>query len=422
MSRIVELREKQARIHAAAQSKLNEITNTTEEARAAEINREFDTMLAEFDQIGAQIEREEKLDRAKNVLNQPDPRRPNLDGRAQGQDDDQPVTYREAFADYLRSAGDMSALRPEARAVLQKGFEKIEAEQRAQTAGTGSQGGFTVPTELQAIMVRAMKDWGPMYDEDICTVITTAAGNSIPLPFTDDTAKVAAAQTEGVTLTDDGSEDVVFAQRALDSFSASTEWLRVSYELVNDSLFNMEQLLGSLLGERLGRRANAWLTVGTGTGQPNGIVTASTLGVTAASATAFTSDEVMGLMHSVDPAYRRSPKCRWMFHDNIMLAIRRLKDGQGNYLWQMGDVRTGQPDTLLGKPYSVNQDMANTQAAAARIIAFGDFSKYFVRKAGQPLIGAIQDKDFWPGFGIAGYIRVDGELADPAAVKYLRNL
>lgn len=420
MSRIVELREKQARIHANAQSKLNEITDATPEDRAAEINREFDVMLAEFDQIGAQIEREQKLDQAKALLEKPDPRRPNLDGRADGEDDGQPVTYREAFAEYLRNAGDMGAMRPDARAVLQTGFEKLE--QRVQTAGTGSQGGFTVPTELQAILIQAMKDWGPMYDEGICTVINTASGNPLPMPFVDDTAKVAAAQTEGVALTDDGSEDVVFAQRQLDAFSASTEWLRVSFELANDSIFNMEQLLGSLLGERLGRRANAWLTTGTGTGQPNGIITASTLGVTAASATAVTADEIMGLQHSVDPAYRRSPKCRWMFHDNIMLAIRRLKDGQGNYLWQMGDVRTGQPDLLLGKPYSVNQDMAGTQAAAARIIAFGDFSKYYVRKVGAPLIGAIQDKDFWPGFGIAGYIRLDGELVDTGAVKYLRNL
>lgn len=420
MSRIVELREKQARIQANAQSKLNEITDTTPEDRASEINREFDAMLVEFDKLGEQIEREQRLERARNVLNQPDPRRPNGDGRADGTDDGEPVSYREAFGEYLRSGGVLGDMRPEARTVLQSGFQELE--KRVQTAGTGSQGGFTVPTELQSILIQAMKDWGPMYDDDICTVLNTTSGNPLPMPFIDDTAKVAAAQTEGVTLTDDGSEDAVFAQRQLDAFSASTEWLRVSFELANDSIFNMEQLLGGLLGERLGRRANLWLTTGTGSGQPNGLITASSLGVTTASATAVTADEIMGLQHSVDPAYRRSPKCRWMFHDTIMLAIRRLKDGQGNYLWQMGDVRTGQPDLLLGKPYSVNQDMASVQATTARIIAFGDLSKYYVRKVGAPLIGAIQDKDFWPGFGIAGYIRLDGELVDTAAVKYLRNL
>jgi HK97 family phage major capsid protein len=420
MSRIIELREKQARIHTNARAKLDEITDSTPEDRAAEIHREFDAMMADYDKLGEQVEREQKLERAKHVLDQPDPRRPNLDGRADGQDDGQPPSYREAFGEWLRSGGSVGEMRPEARSVLQQGFEKLE--QRAQTAGTGSQGGFTVPTELQAILVKAMKAWGPMYDEDLCTTISTASGNPLPMPYVDDTAKVAAAQTEGVTLTDDGSEDVVFAQRQLDSFSASTEWLRVSFELANDSIFNMEQLLGTLLGERLGRRANAWLTTGTGSGQPNGIVTASTLGKTTASATAFTADEVMDLLHSVDPAYRASPKARFMFHDNILLAARKLKDGQGNYLWQMGNIKAGEPDRLLNYPYSINQDMAATQVTTARIMAFGDFSKYYVRKVGAPLIGAIQDKDFWPGFGIAGYIRLDGELVDTNAVKYMRNL
>lgn len=419
MSRIVELREKQARIHTNARAKLEEITDATAEDRAAEINREFDAMMADFDKIGEQIEREQKIDRAKALLDAPDPRRPNPEGRAKGQDDGDAPTYREAFGEWLRVGGSLSEMRTEARSVLQGGFQP---EQRAQTAGTTTAGGFTVPTELQAILVKSMKAWGPMYDEDLCTTISTTSGNPLPLPTTDDTAKVAAAQAEGVTLTDDGTEDAVFGQKQLDSFSASTEWLRVSYELATDSIFNMEQLLGDLLGERLGRRANAWLTTGTGSGQPNGIVTAATLGKTTASATAFTSDEVMEFLHSVDPAYRSSPKARFMMHDSILLAARKLKDGQGNYLWQMGDVRTAEPGTLLGYRYSINQDMASTQATTARIMAFGDFGKYFVRKVGSPLIGAIQDKDFWPGFGIAGYIRLDGELSDTAAVKYMRNL
>lgn len=420
MSRIVELREKQARIHTNARAKLEEITDATPEDRATEINREFDAMMADYDKISAQIEREQKLERARAVLETPDPRRPNLDGRADGADDGKPLSYREAFGEWLKAGGSLGEMRPDARAVLQKGYQSVE--ERAQTAGTTTAGGFTVPVEVQNFLTKAMKAWGPMYDEDICTVITTASGAAMPMPFTDDTSKVAAAQSEGVTLTDDGSEDVVFSRPQLDAFSASTEWLRVSFELTQDSLFNMEQLLGELLGERLGRRANAWLTTGTGSGQPNGIVTASTLGKTTASATAFTSDEIMDLLHSVDPAYRRSPKARFMMHDNILLAARKLKDGQGNYLWQMGDVKTATPGTLLGYPYSVNQDMAGTQATTARIMAFGDFSRYYVRKVGQPLIGAIQDKDFWPGFGIAGYIRLDGELIDTGAVKYMRNL
>jgi HK97 family phage major capsid protein len=420
MSRITELREQQARIHTNARSKIEEITDTTPEDRAADINTEFDRMMTDFDRLQTQIDRLEKLENVQRMLSAPDPRRPGGRAEADADDDGAAPTYREAFAEYIREGGHEGNMRPEARAVLRQGFAPIE--KRAQTGNVNAAGGFTVPTELQAILVKSMVAWGPMYDEDICTTISTASGNPLPMPTVNDTAVTLSVTAEGATLPDTGAKDVVFAQRQLDAFSYNTEWIRVSYELANDSIFNMEQLLGDLLGERLGRRANQELTVGDGTGDPNGIVTAAALGVTAASATAITWDEVMGLEHSVDPAYRQSPKCRYMFHDNILLALRRLKDGQGNYLWQMGDVKGGYPATFNGRPYSINQAMAGTQATAARVVLFGDFGKYFVRKVGSPIIGAIQDKDFWPGFGIAGYIRIDGELADTNAVKYLRNL
>jgi HK97 family phage major capsid protein len=420
MFTITELREQQARIHTNARAKIEEITTATPEDRAAEINTEFDRMMTEYDAKQGQIDRLERLVKLDRQVKRPDPRRPGAGAQADGDDGADAPTYREAFAEFIRAGGVQADMRPEARDVLRSGFAPVE--KRAQLAGTTTAGGFTVPTELQAILVKSMVAWGPMYDEDICTTITTASGNPLPLPTIDDTTKTLSVTAEGVTLADTGAKDAVFGQRQLDAFSYNTEWIRVSYELANDSIFNMEQLLGDLLGERLGRRANQELTVGDGTGDPNGIVTAATLGVTAASATAITWDEVMGLEHSVDPAYRQSPKCRYMFHDNILLALRRLKDGQGNYLWQMGDVKGGYPDTFNGRKYSINQAMAGTQATTARVVLFGDFSKYYVRKVGAPIIGAIQDKDFWPGFGIAGYIRIDGELVDTAAVKYLRNL
>lgn len=128
-------------------------------------------------------------------------------------------------------------------------------------------------------------------------------------------------------------------------------------------------------------------------------------------------DELLDLIHSIDPAYRGSPKVRFMFNDTTFAAIRKLKDGDGQYLWQPS-TQVGQPDRLLGYAYSVNQAMAGL-ATGQKSVLFGDFGKYIVRKVGSPLIGAIQDKDFWPGFGIAGYIRLDGELTDTAAVKHI---
>lgn len=263
----------------------------------------------------------------------------------------------------------------------------------------------------------AMKAWGPMYDPGVTAEIVTTSGNQMKMPTVDDTGVAAVAHTEGTALTDDGGSDVTFGQKSLDAYAFDTEFVRWSWELDTDSIFNMESLLGGLLGERLARIANAQLTTGTGSSAPNGIVTASAAGKTAAGTAAITSDEIIDLLHSVDPAYRQSPKARFMFNDSTLAAIRKLKDGNGNYLWQMGDVTKGEPGRLLGYPYSINQSM-DSLAAGKKVALFGDFGRYYVRKVGVPVIGVLRER-FWPDMGIAGLIRFDGELANTAAVKHL---
>jgi HK97 family phage major capsid protein len=417
MSTVKELREKQARIATNARAKFDEIKDDTPAERAAEIEREFDAMMAEHDRIGERIERQEKLEAAEKRANAPDPRRPSGGSvEAAGVDEGDKPDYRTAFYAMLASGGNVSDLPAEHRNILRVGAI-AQPEFRAQTAGTTTAGGFTVPTELADIIVRTMKAWGPMYDEDICTVLNTSSGNPIKIPTVDDTAVTAEKKTEAAALTDDGGKDVTFGQKSLDAYVFDTEFVRFSMELAQDSIFNVEQLLGDLLGERLARVANKELTIGDGTGDPNGVVTASSLGKTAAATAAITGDEIIDLLHSVNSAYRRSPKARFMFADTTLAAIRKLKDGQGNYLWQMGDVTTGAPGTLLGYRYSINDDM-DALAAAKKVMLFGDFSKYFVRKVGAPVIGVLRER-FWPDLGIAGLIRFDGELGDTAAVKHL---
>jgi HK97 family phage major capsid protein len=409
-----EFRERMARIHTNARAKLDEITDTTPEDRAAEISAEFDAMMRDYDKLEAQAERERKLDGIRAKLDV-DPRRPGFTGSVDGADKGEVPSYRDAFREYLAAGGQLSDMPTEARAVLKAGYQEV----RAQTAGTTTAGGFTVPTELQNMLVKTMAAWGPMYDGNVVSEMVTSGGNALTIPTVNDTARALTTTAEGVTYTDDGSADATFGQKQLDAYTYNTKWLRVSLELAQDSIFNMEAILADLLGEGLGRGTNTQLTTGTGSSAPNGIVTASTLGKTAASATAVTFDEIMDFMHSVDPAYRDNPKARFMLHDSILLTIRKLKDGQSNYLWQEGNVRDGAPATILGKPYSINQAMDSAMTTAKKIMLFGDFSKYYVRKVGAPVIGAIQDKDFFPGFGIAGYVRFDGELVDTAAVKRL---
>lgn len=414
MATIKSLREEQARIATNARAKFDEITDDTPEERQAEIEREFDAMMAEHDKIGAKAERLAKLEAVERSMSDADPRRPEANGEARGVDEGNVPSYREAFHAYLRAQGNLGAMSSEDRAVLSAGYADVES--RAQTT-SNTAGGYSIPQTMLERVIVSMKAWGPMYD-GLCTEIVTSGGNAMPFPTVNDTAVTAGAHTEGATLTDDGGKDVTFGTKQLDAYAFDTEWLRVSKELADDSFMAVETFIGGLLGERLARIANAQLTTGTGSSAPNGIVTASAAGKTAASATAITWDEIIDLEHSVDPAYRVGGTVGYMFNDATLQAARKLKDGDGNYLWQMGNVQAGIPNTFNGRPYWINQDMASI-ATGNKVMLFGDFSKYFVRKVGQPLIGAIQDKDFWPGFGIAGYIRFDGELSDTAAVKHL---
>jgi HK97 family phage major capsid protein len=415
--RIKELRARQETIVSEARERLDQITATTDEARAKELETQHDAAMAEYDRIGKQIEREERVatleqraaeDRAK--------RRPVPgDAEASGQDAGDAIDYRHAFHRYVQERGDMSALSAEERAALRGGETKVET--RTQATTTGGSGGYTVPTELSNQIIKSMKAWGPMYDEDICTVMNTSAGNPIDIPTIDDTGVPVAKHTEGGAVTDDGGSDATFDKKTLNAYAYDTEWVKFSWELAQDSIFNFETLLGDLLGQRLGRRANTELTVGDGTGDPNGIVTASTLGKTAAATAAITWDEIIDLEHSVDPAYRASPKARYMFNDTTLSAVRKLKDGNGNYLWQMGDVQKGVPGSFNGRPYSINQAM-DSLAAAKKIMLFGDFSKYFVRKVGGIVMFVARER-FAPDIGLLGLIRLDGELGDTAAVKHL---
>jgi HK97 family phage major capsid protein len=415
-----EMQEKREKLVADARAALGEIRSNTDEARAAELEKRHDDIMAEFDKLEQDIAREERVAAAEKSLEERRAKqRPiGADGEARGQDEptEGAVAYRDAFYSMLANGGDPSALSPEQRDAL-RGGANIAPELRAQLTTTGAAGGYTVPTELADFIIRSMKAWGPMYNSDIVTDLTTTSGNQINIPTVDDTANEAAAKDEGDALVDDGSGDVVLGQKSLNAYVFTTPIIRFSFELAADSAFGVEPLLGDLIGERLGRIANRRNTTGTGVNQPNGIVTASSLGKTAAATAAITFDELLELEHSVDPAYRVSPKCAYMFNDNTLLALRKLKDSEGRYIWQAGNVQQGVPATLNGRRYHINQHM-DSLAAAKKVAIFGDLGKYFVRKVGQPLVGVLRER-FYPDLGIVGLIRFDGELGDSAAVKHL---
>jgi HK97 family phage major capsid protein len=392
MADIKDLREKMAKIATEARAKLSEVTDATPEDRAAEIEREFDAMMADHDKLGAKVERLAKVETALRAGEAVDvSRRPmGQAGSAPAVDAGFQMDYRSAFAEMIAAGGD-----------------------------TNSAGGFTVPTELATFIEKAMIATGPMYGNQFFTVINTAAGNPFNIPTVDDTTVAAEAHTEGTQPTDDGGKDVTFAQKSLGAFAFDSEWIRWSAELNADSVLNMESLLGELIGERLGRIANSKLTTGSGSSDVEGIVTNSAAGKVAVATNAITADEIIDLIHSVDPAYRNSPNTAIMMADATLAAVRKLKDGDGNYLWQMGNYQAGIPQNLLGYNVVVNQAMANVASGvSSKVMLFGDMSKFYVRKVGAPSLYVARER-FAPDFGILGYIRFDGVLTNTAAIKHL---
>ncbi len=418
MADLKTMRERMATIATEARSLLDQSSETKDEARAAELESQHDKAMVDYDDIVVKVDRLAKMEATElataeaataEETREREARRPGA--AIVSSSTPAEMNYRTAFWEYMKAGGVKENMPAEARTVLEK---------RVQDTITDSKGAYTVDEQLQNVVVKTMLAWGPMYDPGVTTELVTSSGNPITLPTVDDTTKAVTQHTQGTTLTDDAGVDVVFGEKTMGAFAYNTEFIRVSKELVDDSILAMESFIGELLGERLGRRANVELSTGDGTGDPNGIITATSAGKTTNAVGAVTWDEIMDFEHSIDPAYRAGPKVRWMFNDTTLADIRKLKDGDGRYLWATGSVANGMPDTVGGRVFSINQAMAS-QGTGNKFMLFGDFSKYWVRKVGGIMIGVVHDKDFWPGWGIAGYLRLDGELLDTGAVKHMKN-
>lgn len=286
--------------------------------------------------------------------------------------------------------------------------------QRALSVGTDSEGGFTVPEGFVRALERALLAFGGMMQ--VSEIIRTASGNDLPWPTVDDTSNAGALLAENTQV---GEQDVVFAETVFQAFKYTSKLVKVSVELIQDSAFDIAAVLGSLLGERIARILNTHFTTGDGTAKPQGIVVASTLGITAASATAITGDELIDLIHTVDPSYR-TPGAGFMMNDNTVSAVRKLKDGNAAYLWQPS-LQLGTPDRLLGWPVNINQDMASI-AATAKSVLFGQYRKYKIRMVNQLRVRRLVERfaDF-DQEGFVSFQRADGDLLDAGTnpVKHL---
>lgn len=288
-------------------------------------------------------------------------------------------------------------------------------ERRNLNTDTSTKGPELVPQTFYDVIQENLLYVGPMMDSGLFTVLNTAGGEDIKVPV-EATRPVGTATAEGATF---GISDPTFSNVTLRSHKYGT-LVVVSRELLEDSGIDLVGFLGRQLGVSIGTAVNSALTLGTGTVQPQGIVPASSLGKTGGTASvvgSFTADDLIDLAHSIDTAYANRPQVAWLMSRATMGAIRKLKDGDGSYLYQPA-ATVGSANTLLGYRI-VENPYVPAIGSAAKSVLFGDMSSFHVRMVGGIEV-ARSDEAYFTSDQVAfrARIRVDGALGQSAAVKH----
>lgn len=314
-----------------------------------------------------------------------------------------------AFRAWLRQG--IGTLTLEQRSVLQTQYQELPSEVRALAAGTDAAGGYTVPEGFANRIEVALSAFGGLLS--VAQSWNTATGNDIPYPSTNDTANKGARLAEN---TQAGPQDVAFTSVTFAAYMYTSKIVKVSFQLLQDTGIDLEGLLSRLLAERIRRILEEECTTGTGGSMPEGVTVGATdSGITPPAAAGINHDNMVDILHTLDPAYR--PNARWMFNDDTLAALRKVKTLEGStaipdYIWQQGMV-PGAPDTVLGKPYTINQEMAGPGTSGNRAILIGDFSKYMYRNAGRPVLLRLTERyaDYLQ-VGFLMFSRHDGHLVD----------
>lgn len=352
MSKIAEMRQKRGELWDKAKAFLNEHADENGMMNA-EDTATYERMEQDIDNFGAAIDREERAERLERELNTPTskvlssrPEKPLTDKPGRASDE-----YRDNFWHMVRD-----------RYAHYSVFNALQV-------GTDTEGGYLVPDEYERTLVQALQEENKL--RSLCKVIHTSSGDrKIPLVASHGTASW--VDEEGQIPESDDS----FGQISLGAHKVASI-IKVSEELLKDSVFDVESYIATEFARRVGDAEEAAFINGDGAGKPIGLLhstNGAAAGVTAASATAFTADELIDLVYSLKAPYRKH--ALFLFNDQTLKAIRKLKDGNGQFLWQPG-LQAGQPNTLLGYRYETSYHMPLI-GAGAKPILFGDFSSYWI--------------------------------------------
>ena len=279
--------------------------------------------------------------------------------------------------------------------------------------GTDSEGGYLVPDEFERTLVEALEEENVF--RTLAHVIQTSSGDrKIPVVASKGTASW--VDEEGAYT----ESDDAFSQVSIGAYKLGT-MIKVSEELLADSVFDLEAYISKEFARRIGAREEESFFNGDGKGKPLGILAdagGAEVGVNAGSPTAITADDVIDLFYSLKAPYRMNAV--WVMNDATVKQIRKLKDSTGQYLWQPSLV-AGTPDTILGRPVKTSAFMP-TAAAGAKTIAFGDFKYYWIADRQGRTFKKLSELYAANGqVGFLGTQRVDGKLILPEAIKVLKQ-
>ncbi len=394
MERILKLREQRAKAWADAKAFLDQ-KRGNDGLISAEDTATYEKMEADVVNLGKEIDRLERqaaidLELSKAV-NQPIRTSPSVNGeektgRASAE-------YADAFWKAMRS-------------------KNAWGVQNALQVGENTEGGYLAPDEFERTLIEALEEENIF--RSLAHVITTSSGDrKIPVVASKGSATWL-DEEEAVPESDDS-----FGQVSIGAFKLGT-LIKVSDELLNDSVFNLEAYIAKEFARRIGAKEEEAFFVGDGEGKPTGIFHATAggqLGATAAKSTDITADELLDLFYSLKAPYRK--KASFVMNDATVKAIRKLKDTTGQYLWQPS-LTAGAPDTILNRPVKTSAYVP-TIDAAAKIIAFGDFSYYWIADRQGRVFQRLNEL-----FAVTGQVgfkatqRVDGKLILAEAVKVLQ--
>jgi HK97 family phage major capsid protein len=290
---------------------------------------------------------------------------------------------------------------------------------------TGSSGSL-VPTTLARTLYEYMEASNGIWMAPT-TRINTTSGEQLEFPRLAAHAIGTQVSGQGTAL---AGTDPTFAKMTLNAFKYG-QLVVVASEVVQDSGIDIASFLGRDLGRGLGRVIATDLVVGTGTNEPNGIMTAivgSGTIATGGSLITPTVEKLIDLQYSVNDSYRSDPSCAWLMNDSTAGTIRKLRDGAGGtigaFLWEpslTSGIINGTPDRLLGKPVYVDSNVA-AAGSNAKTVAFGAMNAYYVRSVGNPVLESDNSRYFdTDQIGYRVKTRVDGDLIDTAAVNVIKQ-